>query len=94
MVICIGSFATGTSLPDSDIDVTVIVPPDKIIEAGSEKEFLTKILFFLSVINSSKAALGEGDQLPDILRIGKKKYSQCWFVAAKYCRCCRGQILL
>jgi hypothetical protein len=36
-VMCVGSFACCTSLPNSDLDVTVVVAPDQLIEAGGEK---------------------------------------------------------
>jgi predicted nucleotidyltransferase len=36
-VLLVGSFACGTSLPDSDLDVTVVVPPDQLMAAGGEE---------------------------------------------------------
>lgn len=33
-VLCVGSMACGTDVPGSDVDLTVIVPPDQVLEVS------------------------------------------------------------
>ncbi|GMH48836.1 hypothetical protein TL16_g00387 [Triparma laevis f. inornata] len=53
-VLCVGSMACGTDVPGSDVDLTVIVPPDQVLEAGGERNFLTSILYFLTLMSTDE----------------------------------------
>ena len=54
VVICVGSLPCGTDLTGSDMDLTVVVPPDLVLGAGGDKNFLKSILYFLTLESENK----------------------------------------
>ena len=65
-VICVGSLAVGTSLPEAEIEMTIVVPPDKMDSAGEGGEdFISKLQLFLSSLSMDSINIaGNGSGTP------------------------------
>ncbi|GMH90701.1 hypothetical protein TrVE_jg5981 [Triparma verrucosa] len=75
-VMCVGSMACGTDVPGSDVDLTVVVPPDLIAEAGGAGNFLTSILYFLTCLstNENSDLSLRGPRIESVKLLAKTRY--------------------